>query len=176
MCQVIIGQALTPDSERKVNEKIAQSCQRNIMKLTRYQVFFLAGLQELGCNVTGEWYSELGSQLQFSVVGPEVRGVYRTAVEIARGAAGPSHEAKVVGVISDGPQPTIAFSVLWAKGNVQDTVQCFTASDAPDPINQLINRVEVDVSEQKTPTVQDRVLRAQEPAVCENATDAEMLF
>ncbi|XP_026799749.3 avidin [Pangasianodon hypophthalmus] len=98
MYQIIIGQTLNPDSERKL----------------------------LGCNVTGEWHSELGSQLQLSAAGPEVRGVYRTAVESARGAAGPSREARVVGVISDGPQPTIAFSVLWAKGSCTTWVgQCF---------------------------------------------------
>lgn len=74
-------------------------------------------LQVLDCNVTGEWHSELGSRLQIRANGPEVSGVYRTAVESVRGAAGLNREAKVVGVISDGPQPTIAFSVLWAKGN-----------------------------------------------------------
>lgn len=81
------------------------------------RIFFLAVLQVLDCNVTGEWHSELGSQLHLSAIGPEVRGVYRTAVESKRGAAGPNREAKVVGVVSDGPQPTVAFSVLWAKGN-----------------------------------------------------------
>lgn len=80
-------------------------------------------LQVLDCNVTGEWRSELGSQLLLTAVGPEVRGVYRTAVESARGAAGPNREAKVVGVVSDGPQPTIAFSVLWAKGNACRTLE-----------------------------------------------------
>ncbi|XP_053501831.1 avidin [Ictalurus furcatus] len=101
MCQMIIGQALISDSERKVKEV-------------------------LGCNVTGEWHSELGSQLQLSTVGPEVRGVYRTVLESTRGAAGPNREAKVVGVISDGPQPTIAFSALWAKGSCTTWVgQCF---------------------------------------------------
>ncbi|MCJ8742198.1 hypothetical protein PDJAM_G00079390 [Pangasius djambal] len=98
MCRIIIGQTLNPDSERKL----------------------------LGCNVTGAWHNELGSQLQLSAAGPEVRGVYRTAVESALGAAGPNREARVVGVVSDGPQPTIAFSVLWAKGSCTTWVgQCF---------------------------------------------------
>lgn len=88
----------------------------------------LVVLQVLECNVTGEWHSELGSHLQLRAVGPEVRGVYRTAVESARGAAGLNHQAKVVGVMSDGPQPTIAFSVLWAKGNVLRKL----SNDSPD--------------------------------------------
>ncbi|KAK3549863.1 hypothetical protein QTP86_015484 [Hemibagrus guttatus] len=108
LSQIIIGQASIPASERKV----------------------------VGCNVTGEWHSELGSQLHLSVVGPEVRGVYRTAVESTRGAAGPNREAKVVGVISDGPQPTVAFSVLWAKGSCTTWVgQCFTVPGGGQVLN-----------------------------------------
>lgn len=91
-------------------------------------------LQVLDCNVTGEWHSELGSQLQLSTVGPEVRGVYRTVLESTRGAAGPNREAKVVGVISDGPQPTIAFSALWAKGNADRKLFSVTCSNTPDSL------------------------------------------
>ncbi|TSV15258.1 Avidin [Bagarius yarrelli] len=92
----------------------------------------------LDCNVTGEWRNELGSRLLLTSVGPEVRGVYRTAVESVRGAAGPNREAKVIGVISDGPQPTIAFSVLWAKGSCASWVgQCFTLPGGDQVLNTL---------------------------------------
>ncbi|XP_026886485.2 avidin [Electrophorus electricus] len=78
------------------------------------------------CNVTGQWHSELGSLLWLTTVGPEVRGVYQTAVESALGAAGHNHQAKIVGVVGEGRQPTIAFSVLWIKGSCSAWVgQCF---------------------------------------------------
>ncbi|KAK2823120.1 hypothetical protein Q7C36_019720 [Tachysurus vachellii] len=110
MFQIFIGQALITDSDRKV----------------------------LCCNVTGEWRSELGSRLHLSAVGTEVRGVYRTAVESSFGAAGPNREAKVVGVISDGPQTTIAFSVLWAKGSCATWVgQCFPVPGGGQVLNTL---------------------------------------
>lgn len=139
MSQVILGQDLFPDSERNVKEKVSG----HKLLLLKYDQGSPGGapwpslvvLQVFGCNVTGEWHSELGSQLLLRAVAPEVRGVYRTAVESMRGAAGPNHEAKVVGVISDGPQPTIVFSVLWAKGDVFRNL----FSDSPDPNNQLIN-------------------------------------
>ncbi|KAI4899959.1 hypothetical protein NFI96_006268 [Prochilodus magdalenae] len=70
------------------------------------------------CNVTGKWRSELGSMLQLVSTGQEVRGVYRTAVETVRGASGQNQESKVLGLVGDGPQPTIAFSVLWVKGGL----------------------------------------------------------
>lgn len=101
--------------------------------------------------MTGEWRSELGSQLLLRAVGSEVRGVYRTAVESARGAAGQNNEAKVVGVISDNPQPTVAFSVLWAKGN---------RVESPDPNDKLMNRTELKC--QTLSCAAQKVLQAQE--------------
>ncbi|KAI5624532.1 avidin precursor, partial [Silurus asotus] len=92
----------------------------------------------LNCNVTGEWRSELGSHLLLSAVGPEVRGVYRTAVESVRGAAGLEREAKVFGVVSNSPQPTIAFSVVWAKGSCTTWVgQCFSLPGGGQVLNTL---------------------------------------
>ncbi|XP_036451409.1 avidin [Colossoma macropomum] len=82
--------------------------------------------QAMRCNVTGQWKSEQGSMLQLTSTGPEVRGVYHTAVETAFGASGHNRESKVVGVVGDGPQPAVAFSVLWAKGSCSSWVgQCF---------------------------------------------------
>ncbi|XP_007233876.1 avidin isoform X2 [Astyanax mexicanus] len=78
------------------------------------------------CNVTGQWKNELGSTLQLTSNGPELRGVYHTAVETECGASGQNREARVVGVISEGPQPTVAFSVQWLKGSCSVWVgQCF---------------------------------------------------
>lgn len=116
-----------------VGEVIVQVILYNVMKWSHAHFLFIV-LQVLDCNVTGEWHSELGSQLQLSTVGPEVRGVYRTVLESTRGAAGPNREAKVVGVISDGPQPTIAFSALWAKGNADRKLFSVTCSNTPDSL------------------------------------------
>ncbi|XP_017570680.1 avidin isoform X1 [Pygocentrus nattereri] len=78
------------------------------------------------CNVTGQWRSEQGSMLQLTSTGPEVRGIYHTAVETALGASGHNRESKVVGVVGHGLQPAVAFSVLWAKGSCSSWVgQCF---------------------------------------------------
>ncbi|XP_062870808.1 avidin [Trichomycterus rosablanca] len=78
------------------------------------------------CNVTGKWHTEHGSLLKLSSDGQVVRGVYQTALESVHGAAGPNREGKVLGVIGEGPQPTIAFSVLWAKGSCATWIgQCF---------------------------------------------------
>ncbi|KAM9456325.1 avidin [Clarias gariepinus] len=90
------------------------------------------------CNVSGEWHSELGSQLQLRADGPEVRGVYRTAVESTRGAAGARREARVLGVMSDGAQPTVAFSALWPKGSCTTWVgQCFISPEGGQVLKTL---------------------------------------
>lgn len=121
-------------------------------------------VQVLDCNVTGEWHSELGSQLQLRADGPEVRGVYRTAVESARGAAGLNHEAKVVGWISDGSQPTIAFSVLWVKGNALRQLCLVFQNTKKQTNNQYRDS--------------HRVLhdQAEEPLLWKNANDARVLI
>ncbi|XP_066507756.1 avidin [Hoplias malabaricus] len=78
------------------------------------------------CNVTGHWRSDLGSMLMLTSGGLELRGVLHTSVETEQGASGQSREAKVFGVVGDGHQPTVAFSVLWGKGSCSAWVgQCF---------------------------------------------------
>jgi len=44
--------------------------------------------------------------------------VYQTAVESMSGAAGLDRTAKVIGLVGDGTQPTVSFSVLWEKGKI----------------------------------------------------------
>ncbi|XP_051540904.1 avidin [Myxocyprinus asiaticus] len=78
------------------------------------------------CNITGVWRNELGSTLRMKADGSEVRGVYQTSVESARGAAGPERKAKILGIVGGGPQPTISFAVMWEKGSCSAWVgQCF---------------------------------------------------
>ncbi|XP_072515647.1 avidin [Salminus brasiliensis] len=97
-----------------------------VFALGRAQMFAGQDPVTKHCNVTGQWKSSLGSTLQLTSTGRELRGVYHTAVETALGASGQNREARVVGVISDGPQPTIAFSVLWVQGSCSAWVgQCF---------------------------------------------------
>ncbi|NP_001188371.1 avidin precursor [Danio rerio] len=82
------------------------------------------------CNVTGVWRNELGSTLRVKAEGSEVRGVYQTAVESTRGAAGHHRSARIIGMVSDGTQPTVSFSVLWEKGSCSAWVgQCFILDD-----------------------------------------------
>ncbi|XP_076875445.1 avidin [Brachyhypopomus gauderio] len=82
--------------------------------------------EESSCNVTGQWRSDLGSVLWLSAAGPEVRGVYHTAVETVPGASGQNRQAKIIGLVGEGRQPAIAFSVLWMKGSCSAWVgQCF---------------------------------------------------
>uniref|UniRef100_A0A673FWF6 Avidin n=1 Tax=Sinocyclocheilus rhinocerous TaxID=307959 RepID=A0A673FWF6_9TELE len=70
------------------------------------------------CNITGVWSNELGSTLSVKAEGSEVRGVYQTAVESTRGAAGLHRTAQIIGVVGNGTQPAVSFSVLWEKGKV----------------------------------------------------------
>ncbi|ROL54473.1 Avidin [Anabarilius grahami] len=82
------------------------------------------------CNITGVWRNELGSTLHVKADGSEVRGVYETAVESTRGAAGEHRTARVIGIVGDGTQPTVSFSVLWEKGSCSAWVgQCFILHD-----------------------------------------------
>ncbi|KAK9968169.1 hypothetical protein ABG768_002506 [Culter alburnus] len=82
------------------------------------------------CNITGVWRNELGSTLHVKAEGSEVRGVFQTAVESMRGAAGEYRTARVIGIVGDGTQPTVSFSVLWEKGSCSAWVgQCFILHD-----------------------------------------------
>ncbi|KAK7120410.1 hypothetical protein R3I94_020417 [Phoxinus phoxinus] len=83
------------------------------------------------CNISGVWRNELGSTLRVKAEGSEVRGVYLTAVESVSGAAGLNRTAQILGVVGDGTQPTVSFSVLWEKGSCSAWVgQCFLLGDA----------------------------------------------
>ncbi|KAA0703874.1 hypothetical protein E1301_Tti000482 [Triplophysa tibetana] len=78
------------------------------------------------CNITGTWRNELGSTLRVKVEGSQITGVYETAVESTRGAAGRESKAKIIGVVGEGPQPTVSFAVMWEKGSCSAWVgQCF---------------------------------------------------
>ncbi|XP_067255492.1 avidin [Chanodichthys erythropterus] len=82
------------------------------------------------CNITGVWRNELGSTLHVKAEESEVRGVFQTAVESTRGAAGEYRTARVIGIVGDGTQPTVSFSVLWEKGSCSAWVgQCFILHD-----------------------------------------------
>lgn len=70
------------------------------------------------CNITGVWRNELGSTLRVKAEGSEVKGVYQTAVESTRGAAGSHRTARIIGIVGNGTQPAVSFSVLWEKGKV----------------------------------------------------------
>ncbi len=71
------------------------------------------------CNITGVWRNELGSTLRVKAEGSEVKGVYQTAVESTRGAAGSHRTARIIGVVGNGIQPAVSFSVLWEEGKVR---------------------------------------------------------
>ncbi|XP_067289697.1 avidin [Pseudorasbora parva] len=82
------------------------------------------------CNITGVWRNELGSTLRVKAEESEVRGVYQTAVESTSGASGSNRTAQIIGVVGEGTQPTVSFSVLWEKGSCTAWVgQCFILSD-----------------------------------------------
>ncbi|XP_016089339.1 avidin [Sinocyclocheilus grahami] len=82
------------------------------------------------CNITGVWSNELGSTLRVKAEGSEVRGVYQTAVESKRGAAGLHRTAQIIGVVGNGTQPAVSFSVLWEKGSCSAWLgQCFILRD-----------------------------------------------
>uniref|UniRef100_A0A8C1WCK5 Avidin n=1 Tax=Cyprinus carpio TaxID=7962 RepID=A0A8C1WCK5_CYPCA len=82
------------------------------------------------CNITGFWRNELGSTLRVKAEGSEVRGVYQTAVESTRGAAGLHRTARIIGIVGNGTQPAVSFSVLWEKGSCSAWVgQCFILHD-----------------------------------------------
>ncbi|XP_043106789.1 LOW QUALITY PROTEIN: avidin [Puntigrus tetrazona] len=82
------------------------------------------------CDISGVWRNELGSTLRVKAEGSEVRGVYQTAVESARGAAGLHRTARIIGVAGNGTQPAVSFSVLWEKGSCSAWLgQCFILRD-----------------------------------------------
>ncbi|KAG1970653.1 avidin [Pimephales promelas] len=90
------------------------------------------------CNITGVWRNELGSTLHVKADGSEIRGVYQTAVESMSGAAGLDRTAKVIGLVGDGTQPTVSFSVLWEKGSCSAWVgQCFILGDGAQVLKTL---------------------------------------
>lgn len=55
------------------------------------------------------------------VEGSQITGVYQTAVESTLGSAGRERKAKIIGVVGEGPQPTVSFAVMWEKGNLPKT-------------------------------------------------------
>uniref|UniRef100_A0A671QCW1 Avidin n=1 Tax=Sinocyclocheilus anshuiensis TaxID=1608454 RepID=A0A671QCW1_9TELE len=72
------------------------------------------------CNITGFWRNELGSTLRVKAEGSEVRGVYQTTVESKRGTAGLHRTARIIGIVGNGTQPAVSFSVLWEKGKTDN--------------------------------------------------------
>lgn len=68
------------------------------------------------CNLNGNWYNSLGSEMILTQRDGIIEGEYRTAVERTSGAAGSSH-SKVLGIGQLGDSAsTFAFFVAWRNG------------------------------------------------------------
>lgn len=68
------------------------------------------------CNLNGNWYNSLGSEMILTQMDGGIDGEYRTAVERTTGAAGTSH-SKILGIGQlGGPNSTFAFFVVWRNG------------------------------------------------------------
>ncbi|XP_026130425.1 avidin [Carassius auratus] len=92
--------------------------------------FSTLDMKVTSCNITGVWRNELGSTLHMKAEGSEVRGVYQTAVESTSGAAGLHRTARIIGIVGNGTQPAVSFSVLWEKGSCSAWLgQCFILHD-----------------------------------------------
>ncbi|GCB69875.1 hypothetical protein scyTo_0010655, partial [Scyliorhinus torazame] len=79
-----------------------------------------------GCNMTGFWRNDLGSVFYLSEARNfRLNGQYLTAVEAAREEAGPEKQAQVIGIRSNGKEPTFSMSTAWAGGSITSWVgQC----------------------------------------------------
>ena len=73
--------------------------------------------QNKPCNLNGNWYNDLGSEMILKQEeGSVIKGEYRTAVEREPGAAGTSY-SNVLGTGQlGGPSSTFAFFVVWRNG------------------------------------------------------------
>ncbi|XP_075207852.1 avidin-like [Anomaloglossus baeobatrachus] len=99
-------------------------------------IFIVTGyynaVQGAHCNVTGVWVNTLGSVLKLSAEGYQLKGSMHSSVQLYPGAAGEQMASKLIGLISQGDQPTFTMSIKWKEGSVTAWVgQCFQMSDCP---------------------------------------------
>ncbi|XP_038634019.1 avidin-related protein 1-like [Scyliorhinus canicula] len=101
--------------------------ERPISAFSLFLLAFLApGILAGGCNMTGFWRNDLGSVFYLSEAQNfRLNGQYLTAVEAAREEAGPEKQAQVIGIRSNGKEPTFSMSTAWAGGSITSWVgQC----------------------------------------------------
>ncbi|XP_072339327.1 avidin-related protein 1-like [Scyliorhinus torazame] len=101
--------------------------ERPVSAFSLFLLAFLApGILAGGCNMTGFWRNDLGSVFYLSEAQNfRLNGQYLTAVEAAREEAGPEKQAQVIGIRSNGKEPTFSMSTAWAGGSITSWVgQC----------------------------------------------------
>ncbi|XP_078082111.1 avidin [Mustelus asterias] len=88
--------------------------------------FLAPGILAGSCNMTGFWQNDLGSVFYLRETrNLMLKGQYMTAVEAAREEAGPDKRAEVIGIKSNGKEPTFSMSTAWAGGSITSWVgQC----------------------------------------------------
>ncbi|XP_066442997.1 uncharacterized protein [Eleutherodactylus coqui] len=84
------------------------------------------------CNMTGVWVNTLGSVLNISAEGSQIRGSLHSSVELHPGAVCEQMPGELVGLVGQGDQPTFTMSTSWKGGSVTAWVgQCFQISGCP---------------------------------------------